>query len=258
MSPMQDESFQDESFLLSRIDKNRLPKHIAIIMDGNGRWAKERGLPRVNGHRAGMKSVKTIVKLCGELGIKVLTLYAFSTENWTRPKEEVNILMDILHRYLHREIEELHQNNVKFHFIGKTDELPQLVQQDLKRAKEKTCNNTGLLLNVALNYSGRLDIIEAVKKLILDIENKKCRKEDVNESMFEKYLYTVSLPEPDLLIRTSGEMRISNFLLWQIAYTELYITPTYWPDFSRKHLLLAIIDYQKRERRFGGILEKTE
>lgn len=248
---------QDESYLLSIIDKDKLPKHIAIIMDGNGRWAKEKGLPRIDGHRAGMKSVKTTVKLCGELGIKVLTLYAFSTENWTRPKKEINTLMRILHEYLSRETDELHQNNVKLYFIGRIDELPKLVQQDLKWAKEKTSNNTGLLLNVALNYSGRVDIIEAVKKLILDIENKKCKKEDINEIMFEKYLYTASLPEPDLLIRTSGEMRISNFLLWQIAYTEIYVTPTYWPDFSRKHLLSAIIDYQKRERRFGGILEMT-
>lgn len=247
---------QDESYLLSIIDKDKLPKHIAIIMDGNGRWAKEKGLPRIAGHRAGMKSVKTAVKLCDELGIKVLTLYAFSTENWTRPKKEINTLMRILHEYLCRETDELHQNNVKLYFIGRIDELPKLVQQDLKWAKEKTSNNTGLLLNVALNYSGRVDIIEAVKKLILDIENKKCKKEDINEIMFEKYLYTASLPEPDLLIRTSGEMRISNFLLWQIAYTEIYVTPTYWPDFSRNHLLSAIIDYQKRERRFGGILER--
>ncbi len=242
----------------SMIDTHNLPEHIAIIMDGNGRWAKEKGLPRVAGHRAGMKSVKKIVRLCSELGIKVLTLYAFSTENWTRPKKEISTLMSILREYLRKEIDELHQKNVKIDFMGRIYELPELVQQDLKWAKEKTANNTGLLLNVALNYSGRVDIIDAVKKIIVDIENKKCRKEDVNEALFEKYLYTADLPEPDLLIRTSGEMRISNFLLWQIAYTEIYITPTYWPDFSKEHLLSAIVDYQKRERRFGGILEITE
>lgn len=244
MSPTKDE-----------IDKNNLPEHIAIIMDGNGRWAKERGFPRVAGHRAGMKSVKETVRLCNDLGIKVLTLYAFSTENWTRPQKEISTLMRILREYLRKEINELHQKNVKIDFMGRIDELPELVQQDLKLAKEKTANNTGLLLNVALNYSGRADIIDGVKKLIIDIENKKCRKEDVNEALFEKYLYTTDLPEPDLLIRTSGEMRISNFLLWQIAYTEIYVTPTYWPDFSKEHLLSAIIDYQKRERRFGGVLE---
>jgi len=249
---------QDESYLLSMIDKDKLPKHIAIIMDGNGRWAKERGLQRISGHRAGMQSVKTAVKLSSELGIKVLTLYAFSTENWTRPRKEINALMRILREYLHKEINELHQNNVKLNFMGRIDELPELVQQDLKMAKEKTANNTGLLLNVALNYSGRADITDAIKKIIIDIENRKCKKEDINEALLGKYLYTSSLPEPDLLIRTSGEMRISNFLLWQIAYTELYITPIYWPDFSRKHLLSAIIDYQKRERRFGGVLEMEE
>lgn len=239
----------------SIIDTHSLPEHIAIIMDGNGRWAKEKGLPRVAGHRAGMKSVKKTVRSCNDLGIKVLTLYAFSTENWTRPKKEISTLMRILREYLRKEIDELHQKNVKIDFMGRIYELPKLVQQDLKWAKEKTANNTGLLLNVALNYSGRADIIDAVKKLIIDIENKKCRKEEVNEELFEKYLYTANLPEPDLLIRTSGEMRISNFLLWQMAYTEIYITPIYWPDFSRKHLLSAIVDYQKRERRFGGILE---
>ena len=244
----------DETYLLSSIDKNKLPVHIAIIMDGNGRWAKERKLPRVLGHREGMKTVKTVVKLCGDLGIKVLTLYAFSTENWTRPKQEINALMRLLRKYLRKEMDELIQNNVKFHFIGRLEQLPELVQQDLKWAKEKTANNTGLILNLALNYSGRADIVDAIKKLTADIENGTYRKEEINETLFEKYLYTASLPEPDLLIRTSGEMRISNFLLWQIAYSEIYITPIYWPDFSRKHLLSAIIDYQKRERRFGGVL----
>jgi undecaprenyl diphosphate synthase len=248
---------ENEAYLLSIIDKEKLPIHIAIIMDGNGRWAKERGLPRVAGHRAGMESVKTVVKLCGELGIKVLTLYAFSTENWTRPKEEINTLMHILREYLRKEIDELHQNNVKLHFMGRLYQLPKLVQQDLKWATKKTANNTGLLLNVALNYSGRVDIIDAIKNLIIDVEMGRCNKEDINEELFGRYLYTGSLPEPDLLIRTSGEMRISNFLLWQIAYTEIYITNTYWPDFSREHLLSAIVDYQKRERRFGGILEMT-
>lgn len=246
----------DESYLLSIIDKDKLPRHIAIIMDGNGRWAKQRGLPRIAGHRAGMKSVKTAVKLSAELGIKALTLYAFSTENWTRPKQEINTLMKILREYLRKETNELNQNNVKLQFIGRVKELPESVQQVLEWAVGKTANNTGLRLNVALNYSGRIDIIDAIKKLIADIEAKRCSKEDINEALFEKYLYTTSLPEVDLLIRTSGEMRISNFLLWQIAYTEIYITPIYWPDFTRKHLLSAIIDYQKRERRFGGILER--
>ncbi|MEW6606128.1 MAG: isoprenyl transferase [bacterium] len=246
---------KDEFQLLSLIDKDKLPGHIAIIMDGNGRWAKGKKLPRVAGHRAGMKTVKRIVKLCGELGIKVLTLYAFSTENWTRPQKEVNTLMNLLREYLRKETGELNRDNVKLNFIGRIEQLSDLIIKDLKWATEKTAHNTGLILNIALNYSGRADIIDAIKKLTADIENKKCSSEDINEPLFEKYLSTANLPEPDLLIRTSGEMRISNFLLWQIAYTEIYITPAYWPDFSRKHFLSAIVDYQKRERRFGGILE---
>lgn len=231
------------------LSKDKLPSHIAIIMDGNGRWAKKRGLPRIVGHRVGAKSVKEIVRACGELGIKVLTLYAFSIENWKRPKTEVDALMNLLIRYLKKEVPELMKNNVKLIITGRINELSERVIEEIKDAQNKTFSNTGLTLNLAINYSGRAEIVDAVKKII----DARIPEESLNEKLFSKYLYRPDLPEPDLLIRTSSEMRISNFLLWQIAYTEIWITDVLWPDFREKHLLDAIISYQKRERRFGKI-----
>lgn len=231
------------------LSKDKLPSHIAIIMDGNGRWAKKRGLPRIVGHRVGAKSVKEIVRACGELGIKVLTLYAFSIENWKRPKTEVDALMNLLIRYLKKEVPELMKNNVKLIITGRINELPERVIEEIKDAQNKTFPNTGLILNLAINYSGRAEIVDAVKKII----DARIPEESIDEELFSKYLYRPDLPEPDLLIRTSSEMRISNFLLWQIAYTEIWITDVLWPDFREKHLLDAIISYQKRERRFGKI-----
>lgn len=231
------------------LSKDKLPSHIAIIMDGNGRWAKKRGLPRIVGHRVGAKSVKEIVRACGELGIKVLTLYAFSIENWKRPKTEVDALMNLLIRYLKKEVSELMKNNVKLIITGRINELPERVIEEIKDAQNKTFSNTGLILNLAINYSGRAEIVDAVKKIV----DARIPEESLNEELFSKYLYRPDLPEPDLLIRTSSEMRISNFLLWQIAYTEIWITDVLWPDFREKHLFDAIISYQKRERRFGKI-----
>lgn len=231
------------------LSKDKLPSHIAIIMDGNGRWAKKRGLPRIVGHRVGAKSVKEIVRACGELGIKVLTLYAFSIENWKRPKTEVDALMNLLIRYLKKEVPELMKNNVKLIITGRINELPERVIEEIKDAQNKTFSNTGLILNLAINYSGRAEIVDAVKKII----DARIPEESIDEELFSKYLYRPDLSEPDLLIRTSSEMRISNFLLWQIAYTEIWITDVLWPDFREKHLLDAIISYQKRERRFGKI-----
>lgn len=231
------------------LSKDKLPSHIAIIMDGNGRWAKKRGLPRIVGHRVGAKSVKEIVRACGELGIKVLTLYAFSIENWKRPKTEVDALMNLLIRYLKKEVSELMKNNVKLIITGRINELPERVIEEIKDAQNKTFSNTGLILNLAINYSGRAEIVDAVKKIV----DARIPEEFLNEELFSKYLYRPDLPEPDLLIRTSSEMRISNFLLWQIAYTEIWITDVLWPDFREKHLFDAIISYQKRERRFGKI-----
>ena len=235
--------------LLNQIKKDKLPRHIAVIMDGNGRWAKKRGLLRIAGHRAGAKSVKEIVRTCGELGIEVLTLYAFSVENWNRPKKEVNSLMNLLKAYLKKEVPELMKDNVKLVATGRIHELPEDTLNKLKESIKETSFNTGLILNLAINYSGRAEIIDVVKKII----NEKISPDDLSENIFAKYLYTAGLPEPDLLIRTSGEMRVSNFLLWQIAYTEIWITDVLWPDFRKNNLLEAINDYQKRERRFGKI-----
>jgi len=235
----------------------RIPSHVAIIMDGNGRWAKERGLPRIAGHRAGAEAVRRVVRAAGEFGIKVLTLYAFSTENWKRPRAEVEALMNLLRTYLRRELDELNRNNVRLQSIGRTEELPRMVQEELARAEEATKDNTGLILNLALNYGGRVEILDAVRALVKDATEGKVKVEDIDEELFGSYLYTRGLPDPDLLIRTSGEMRVSNFLLWQISYAELYFTPVYWPDFTREHLLEAILDYAKRERRFGTIGESA-
>jgi undecaprenyl diphosphate synthase len=240
-----------EEELIKKLEKNKLPKHIAIIMDGNGRWAKKRRLPRLAGHRAGIKRVREIVRFTAELGIPILTLYAFSIENWKRPKKEVDTLMFLLKDYLKKEINQLNKNKVKLNAIGRINNLPSPVQDALYEAKEETGNNEGLLLNLALSYGGRTEIIDAVNKLVERLKSAGNKK--ITEREFANCLYTAGIPDPDLLIRTSGEMRISNFLLWQLAYTEIWVTPVLWPDFGRKELLQALLDYQKRERRFGGI-----
>jgi undecaprenyl diphosphate synthase len=233
-----------------------IPCHIAIIMDGNGRWAKSKGMPRVFGHREGVRSVRNIVEACGEIGVRYLTLYAFSMENWKRPIDEVSMLMNLLVSTLHREIDKLHKNNVRLITIGDLGTLPPEARKELRDAMEKTRDNTGLTLNLALSYSGRWDLVKAVKKIGQEILRGKISPEDVDETVFKAHLSTAAIPDPDLLIRTSGEMRLSNFLLWEIAYTELYVTNTYWPEFRRKHLFEAVATFQKRERRFGLVSEQ--
>ena len=234
----------------------KLPNHIAIIMDGNGRWAKSRGLPRVAGHGEGIKSVKDIVEACGQLGIENLTLYTFSVENWSRPKREVSALMKLLLRTIRRELKELMKNNVVISTIGNLDDLPADAAKEMRHAMENTAKNTGLRLHLALSYGSRKEIINAVKNIIIAVESGELKLEDIDEAVFSDYLYTKDIPDPDLLIRTSGEARISNFLLWQVAYTEIYITETLWPRFRREQLYEAIRDYQSRERRFGLVSEQ--
>ena len=242
------EDKEGQAFLLTQ---GKLPSHIAVIMDGNGRWAVEKSLPRIAGHKEGIESVRDIVKASSQLGIKYLTLYAFSIENWSRPTAEVTGLMKLLEQYLKSEIEELHQNNVRLMSIGKLSSLPKLVQKLIKSGSEKTKNNDGLTLTLALSYSGRWDIMRAVQMIALDVRRGKISPEDISEDKFASYLQTHSTPAPDLMIRTSGEMRLSNFLLWEMAYSEIYITNKYWPDFRRNELYEALIDYMHRERRFG-------
>jgi undecaprenyl diphosphate synthase len=244
---------QANNDLQDQVAMDRLPRHIAIIMDGNGRWAQKRALPRSMGHHAGVEALRKVVKTCSELGIQVLTVYAFSTENWGRPKDEVGVLMKLLTEYLKKELEELHQNKVVIRAIGILTDLPMEAQKELERAVERTKNNSGLVLNLALNYGGRSEIIDAVKKMSKDVLDGKLKIEEINEKCFSDKLFTGGLPDPDLLVRTSGEMRLSNFLLWQIAYTEIIVVEDFWPDFGRKSLLEAIKVYQKRDRRFGGI-----
>jgi len=238
-----------EETLARQVDFDRLPRHIAVIMDGNGRWAAQRHLPRVEGHRAGIESVRDIVEGSARVGIQVLTLYAFSVENWKRPQMEVFTLMALLKRYLRSELGTLLRNNIRFRVIGRADELARDVRDELKAAEEKTTANTGMLFNIALNYGGRAEIVEAARGLLAA----QVRPEDLDEQRFAGFLYTAGQPDPDLLIRTSGEMRISNFLLWQIAYAEIWVTDTLWPDFRKRDLLEAIVAYQKRDRRYGGI-----
>lgn len=235
------------------IDKNNIPQHIAIIMDGNGRWAKKQGAMRIFGHQNAIKSVRDATEGCAELGVKYLTLYAFSTENWQRPKHEVEGLMNLLVDTIKKEIPTLQKNNVSLNSIGDLSRLPEKCQAKLLKAIDDTKNNTGLRLNLALSYSGRQEIIDATKKIITDIQNNTLKIEDITEENFNNYLQTYPAPDPELLIRTSGELRISNFLLWQIAYTEIFVTPTLWPDFRKKDLHEAILNYQTRERRFGGV-----
>ncbi len=231
----------------------KIPRHVAIIMDGNGRWAKQRGLPRIFGHRAGIESVRDIVRTCSDIGVEFLTLYTFSSENWRRPPDEVKSLMSMLKRMLRREVDDLNRRNVRIRAIGRIEKLPEDVRKELYRAIEKTKGNSGLKLYLALSYGGRAEIIDAFKKAYRLIEQGKMSIDDLNEESFQNFLYDPELPDPDLLIRTSGEMRISNFLLWQIAYTEIYITPTLWPDFRKDEFLKAIEDFGRRERRFGGV-----
>jgi undecaprenyl diphosphate synthase len=238
------------------IDFNNLPRHIAVIMDGNGRWAKKKGAMRIFGHKNAIQAVKDVTEGCGELGIKYLTLYAFSTENWSRPKAEIDGLMELLVSTLKQEIKTLMDNQVKLITIGDTANLPVDCQKNLEWAIAQTKNNSGLTLILALSYSGRWEIIKAAKAIAQAIEQGKLKAGEINEQLFENYLQTSGIPDPELLIRTSGELRVSNFLLWQIAYTELYITPTLWPDFRKDHLYEAIWSYQQRERRFGKTSEQ--
>jgi undecaprenyl diphosphate synthase len=239
--------------LLPQIDRSALPSHIAIIMDGNGRWARKRGLPRVAGHRAGISAVREVVEGCAELGIRVLTLYAFSVENWKRPRAEVATLMQLLKEYLNKELENIHKNNIRFQTIGRIDQLDSSVQGELQKGIARTSKNTGMVFNVALNYGGRAEIVDAVNRLLQNGGKEAAARGGISEKDFAQYLYTAGQPDPDLLIRTSGELRISNFLLWQIAYAEIWVTDTLWPDFGKQHLYEAIIAFQKRERRYGGL-----
>ncbi len=239
----------EEWILAESLDPNKLPRHIAVIMDGNGRWARQRHLPRIAGHKAGVESVRAITESCARLGVKALTLYAFSTENWKRPSLEVQALWQLLKLYLRSELPTLERNQVRLSAIGRINELPESVRRELSFVMDATKHHTGLQLNLALNYSGRTEIVDAVKALVRD----GIPAEQIDENALEQYLGTAGLPEPDLLIRSSGEMRVSNFLLWQIAYSELVVSPTLWPDFRCRHLLEAIHDFQRRERRFGGI-----
>lgn len=245
------------AFQKENIDVNNLPRHVAVIMDGNGRWARSKGAARIFGHRNAVQAVKDVTEGCGELGIKFLTLYAFSTENWGRPKEEVDGLMELLVNTLKKEIHTLHENQVRLITIGDIGHLPGECQDNLKEAVAATQHNDGLTLVMALSYSGRWEILEAVKAIVRDAKRGELSDKDVSEELFADYLKTRGIPDPELLIRTSGEMRVSNFLLWQIAYTEIYITKTLWPDFRKEHLYEAICAYQKRERRFGKVLEGT-
>ncbi|HET7746040.1 MAG TPA: isoprenyl transferase [Vicinamibacteria bacterium] len=243
----------EEEALLRGIDFGRLPRHVAVIMDGNGRWAAQRGKLRVEGHRAGIASVRDVVETSARLGLQVLTLYAFSVENWKRPESEVSTLMELLKLYLRKELQTLLKNNIRFQVIGRMGELPADVRSELARGMEKTRDRDGLLFNIALNYGGRTEITDAVRKMVGDYQQTGRDPQTIDERVISSYLYTSGQPDPDLLIRTSGEMRISNFLLWQIAYAEIWITDVLWPDFRRRHLLQAIADFQKRERRYGGI-----
>ena len=244
----------EESRLLEKLDLTRLPRHVAVIMDGNGRWAQKRHLPRIAGHRAGTRSARTSIETCARLKIEALTLYAFSVENWRRPKAEIDFLMQLLREYLRKEMPLLQKNNIRMRFLGRIEELPAGVQNDVRDAMEKTAGNTGMVLCVALNYGGRAEIVDAMNAILAE-RNGHGAPDKVTEAQLSSHLYTDGLPDPDLLIRTSGEMRVSNFLLWQIAYAEIFVTETLWPDFHRAQLLEALLEFQKRERRYGGIRE---
>jgi len=235
------------------LDPSLLPHHVAVIMDGNGRWAKRRGLPRIMGHQRGVDALKSLLRCCNDWGVPALTAYAFSTENWGRPLEEVEFLMTLFERVLRRELQEMMTENVKIRFVGNLDSLPLSLQEEIDRSMRDTENNTGIQFTVATNYGGRQEILQACRAIAVKIQAGKLSPEDIDEAEIERHLYTFGLSHPDLLIRTSGEMRISNFLLWQMAYAEIYVTPTLWPDFNRQEFHKALLDYQQRERRFGKI-----
>ncbi len=236
------------------LDQSRLPNHVAVIMDGNGRWAQQRGLPRVMGHQRGVDALKRLLRCCNDWGVPALTAYAFSTENWGRPLDEVEFLMTLFERVLRRELQEMMTENVKIRFVGNLSSLPASLQGEIERSMQDTQNNTGINFTVATNYGGRQEILQACRAIAIQVQQGHLDPEDIDESTLEQYLYTQGLTHPDLLIRTSGEMRISNFLLWQLAYAEIYVTSTLWPDFDREAFHLALLDYQQRERRFGKIL----
>ncbi len=244
--------------LLKQLDHNKLPCHIAILMDGNGRWAKKRFLPRIAGHRAGAKTVDKIVTQCRKLGIKALTLYSFSDENWNRPKREIDTLMSLLREYLQKELDTMLKEDIRFNTIGHIEDLPLFAQEMIKEAEEKTRNKKGMVLTLALSYGSRREIIDAVKKIALKVEKRIIKVDSINSDLFSQELYTNDLPEPDLLIRTSGELRVSNYLLYQIAYTELFFTKVLWPDFNETHLLKALIEFQSRVRRYGLTTEQIK
>jgi undecaprenyl diphosphate synthase len=244
-----------EESLVEKIDLRRLPRHVAVIMDGNGRWAKQRSLPRVEGHRAGIASVREIVETAARLELGVITLYAFSVENWKRPRYEVATLMMLLKEYLRKELATLMNNNIRFTPIGRIDGLDESVQRELRYAQEKTASNTGLLFQIALNYGGRAEIVDTVNRIMVLLREREMSDCAIDEEFFAAHLYTANVDDPDLLVRTSGELRVSNFLLWQIAYAEIHVTKVLWPDFRKKHLFEAIIDFQARDRRYGGVDE---
>jgi undecaprenyl diphosphate synthase len=245
-----------EELLVRRLDLKRVPRHVAIIMDGNGRWAQGRGLPRVEGHRAGVQAVKETVEIAARLELEVLTLYAFSVENWKRPRYEVWTLMNLLKEYIRRELATLIENDIRFQVIGRTEELDPSVVRELRRALDATAQCKGMTFNIALNYSGRCEIVDACRRIVADWAAGK--HADIDEETLGRYLYTAGQPDPDLLIRTSGELRVSNFLLWQIAYAEIWVTPTLWPDFRRRDLYEAILAFQQRDRRYGGVKNEEE
>lgn len=240
-----------EESLLAMLDRSNLPKHVAIIMDGNGRWAAQKHLPRIAGHRKGIQSVRETITFSRELGIETLTLYAFSSENWHRPAAEITQLMMLLERYLKKELKTMAANEIRFRAIGQIERLPASVIRSIRSVEEKTEKNRKMTLVLALSYGGQTEIVDGVKQVVEDLQREKISIKDLDEALFSTYLYTRDIPDPDLMIRTSGEVRISNFFLWQLAYTELYFTKTLWPDFKRKNFLLALLDYQNRERRFG-------
>jgi undecaprenyl diphosphate synthase len=244
-----------ERRLLEEIDLTKLPRHVAVIMDGNGRWAKQRGSPRVEGHRAGIASVREIVETCARLELDALTLYAFSVENWKRPRFEIVTLMSLLKEYLAKELANLLKNDIRFRVVGRMNELDPSVQKALAHGLAATSSCRGMTFNIALNYGGRTEIVDACRSLAHDVASGRLTTEQIDEETLGSRLSTAGLPDPDLLIRTSGEMRVSNFLLWQIAYSEIWVTPTLWPDFRKRHLFEAILDFQKRERRYGGVIE---
>jgi undecaprenyl diphosphate synthase len=244
---------REEADLLDKLDLNRLPQHLAVIMDGNGRWAQRRHLPRVAGHRAGVKAAREIIESCARLKLPCLTLYAFSLENWRRPQAEVDFLMRLVREYLKRELPAIHKNNIRLLIIGRSEQLPDAVRKDIEAGMRLTAKNTGMKLVVALNYGGRAELVDAFNAMLDQVRENGMSAFRADEQTISEHLYTAGLPDPDLLIRTSGEMRVSNFLLWQIAYAEMYVTETLWPDFSRARLFEALADFQKRERRYGGL-----